>query len=199
MTNNFKKIIKLANKFEIKFKYAQMGIDLDLNSDVKIEKGAMEVVSNKLNEIQKEGEIALKEKLNDETAYNLLIANRVARDGEEAHMTVINSKELSTIVKEIKERNKEENKYNGTTKEIESAIKKDILHKAKQNFDSNLENKGLGKASKDNSEAYFMVISWDAGNNIRKEFGLDPKDFHITVGFNPSDVHGMSKGISSLI
>ncbi|KAF8652873.1 hypothetical protein AX16_004094 [Volvariella volvacea WC 439] len=44
---------------------------------------------------------------------------------------------------------------------------------------------------------YFVVIIWAAGQTIRKQFGLPPKDFHITL--STQDDHNISKGIDSLL
>jgi atypical dual specificity phosphatase len=43
----------------------------------------------------------------------------------------------------------------------------------------------------------FMVIIWAAGQHLRKQFGLPPKHFHITL--STQDNHDMDKGIDSLL
>ncbi|KAF8634976.1 hypothetical protein AX15_000699 [Amanita polypyramis BW_CC] len=43
---------------------------------------------------------------------------------------------------------------------------------------------------------FYIVIIWAAGQQLRKQFGLPPKHFHITLSSN--DNHDMDKGIDSL-
>ncbi|KAG6874366.1 hypothetical protein C0995_015102 [Termitomyces sp. Mi166 len=54
-----------------------------------------------------------------------------------------------------------------------------------------------GVGGKPKEEVYFVVIIWAAGQQIRKQFGLPPKNFHITLSTN--DNHNMDKGIDSLL
>lgn len=44
---------------------------------------------------------------------------------------------------------------------------------------------------------YFVVIVWAAGQQLRRQLGLPPKQFHITLSAN--DDHDMDKGIDSLL
>ncbi|KAF8195092.1 ATP dependent DNA ligase [Pholiota molesta] len=54
---------------------------------------------------------------------------------------------------------------------------------------------GLG--GKPHAGAYWVVIIWAAGQQIRKQLGLPPKHFHITL--SAADVHDVDKGIESLL
>ncbi|KAG6841574.1 hypothetical protein C0991_009609 [Blastosporella zonata] len=47
-----------------------------------------------------------------------------------------------------------------------------------------------------NEEVYYAVIIWAAGQQTRKQLGLPPKNFHITLSSH--DNHSMDKGIDSL-
>jgi len=58
---------------------------------------------------------------------------------------------------------------------------------------------GIGRASDGSNEAYFEVIDWPEAQQWRGEQGLGPKDFHVTVGFKGSDVHGVPKDRSTII
>ncbi|TFK21556.1 ATP dependent DNA ligase [Coprinopsis marcescibilis] len=53
---------------------------------------------------------------------------------------------------------------------------------------------GLG-GNRDSSVIYIVVI-WAAGQQLRKQLGLPPKHFHITL--SPKDDHDMDKGVKSL-
>ncbi|KAG2177601.1 hypothetical protein INT44_008113 [Umbelopsis vinacea] len=61
-------------------------------------------------------------------------------------------------------------------------------------------NLGLGMV-KDNAtstRSWYCSISWDGGQQIRSEYGLPPKDFHLTLGFDVKD-HHVHKGPSTLV
>lgn len=58
---------------------------------------------------------------------------------------------------------------------------------------------GLGTVKKDSNEVYFKVLEWQSANEFRQKLGLQPKDFHITVGFSINDIHNVSKDKSTLI
>ncbi|KAF9055798.1 ATP dependent DNA ligase [Panaeolus papilionaceus] len=55
----------------------------------------------------------------------------------------------------------------------------------------------LGLGGLPNSEVYWIVVIWAAGQQVRKRLGLPPKDFHITL--SAKDVHEVHKGIKSLL
>lgn len=54
---------------------------------------------------------------------------------------------------------------------------------------------GLGAIERQGNKTYFVVIRSDELQNIRKAFGLDDIDFHITLGFRYKDVHGLRKNV----
>ena len=58
---------------------------------------------------------------------------------------------------------------------------------------------GLGKVERDDKKTYFVVAQSHDGQLIRQRFLLKNKDFHITLGFNPSDIYGVKKNSSTLI
>jgi hypothetical protein len=63
------------------------------------------------------------------------------------------------------------------------------------------EHMGIGMhASERRGLAVFCVISWPALQVLRQErFGLPLIDTHITLGFAGHDVHGVAKGLSTLV
>lgn len=58
---------------------------------------------------------------------------------------------------------------------------------------------GLGRASQGEKSTYFVVASSNDGQFLRQKLLLNEKDFHVTLGFKPQDVYGVSKGKDSLI
>jgi atypical dual specificity phosphatase len=104
------------------------------------------------------------------------INNRVKRDGEHHHITLIQKNEL------------------------ESKVMIDLLETIKTcKYYSKMFNIGIGRATKGNEEVYYQIIYWPIGNEIRRELNLPPKDFHVTLGFKNKDIHGINKGYSTLI
>ncbi|KAF9535609.1 ATP dependent DNA ligase [Crepidotus variabilis] len=55
----------------------------------------------------------------------------------------------------------------------------------------------LGLGSQSHTGVYWAVVIWAAGQQIRKQLGLQPKHFHITL--TSSDIHDIAKGINSLL
>ncbi|KAG6811463.1 hypothetical protein H0H92_007286 [Tricholoma furcatifolium] len=54
-----------------------------------------------------------------------------------------------------------------------------------------------GIGGKRDAEVFYAVIIWAAGQQVRKQYGFPPKNFHITLSTN--DDHAMDKGIDSLL
>jgi len=58
---------------------------------------------------------------------------------------------------------------------------------------------GLGRVEKDNKATYFVVAQSPQAQYFRQKLSLSAKDFHVTLGFNPSDIYGVKKDETSLI
>ncbi|ARP06438.1 hypothetical protein K08M3_49280 [Vibrio alginolyticus] len=58
---------------------------------------------------------------------------------------------------------------------------------------------GLGRVIKDEQRCYYAVASSAAIAHLRESLGLPVKDLHITLGFTQYDIHGVDKGITTLI
>lgn len=54
---------------------------------------------------------------------------------------------------------------------------------------------GLGTSEKSGNIAYYIVCKSELLDGGRNNFNLDPKDFHITLGFKDRDVHGVRKNL----
>ena len=62
-----------------------------------------------------------------------------------------------------------------------------------------LQIKGLGTASKEDSRCWYLVVEWPAATAWRAQCRLPPHDFHITVGFLGADIHGVTKDVTTLV
>ncbi|WDE03247.1 hypothetical protein SG34_017805 [Thalassomonas viridans] len=58
---------------------------------------------------------------------------------------------------------------------------------------------GLGRVSAGKKSSYYVVARSQDGQFFRQKHLLPAKDFHVTLGFNPQDVHGVSKGMETLL
>lgn len=64
---------------------------------------------------------------------------------------------------------------------------------------------GLGKVEQqadkeqDAKATYFIVAKSAQAQFHRQTLALKPKDFHVTLGFKPSDIYGVRKGVDTLI
>jgi hypothetical protein len=117
----------------------------------------------------------LAEKFND---YRVLQA---ARDHQLFHLTLLSPREYQLADKVI----------------IEQLLAPDFNHTLSSQINVTL--LGLGKVVQDNKTTFFVVAQSADAQLIRQRFILSAKDFHITLGFNPSDVYGVNKGRSTLI
>ena len=105
------------------------------------------------------------------------INNQIKRDGNHHHITLLRKNELPSsydmdlLIESIKNR-----KYYNTILPI-----------------------GIGKIRKGNEEAYYQIVYWPIGNEIRRELNLSSKDFHVTLGFKNKDIHNVNKGFTTLV
>ena len=129
----------------------------------------------------------------DENA-DKLINNKLQRDCKEWHITIITAKEFNNIVKQFVE------KHRVTKREAESAARISIIERFNNEIKSNPKELGVGKVEVGENVAYFVVIEWEEVQEFRKSFGLDEKDFHVTLGFGEDgDIHDVPKGKDSLV
>jgi len=108
-------------------------------------------------------------------------ANQAARDHQTFHMTLLSPKEYQLADKAL----------------IEKLLSPDF----NSNFSSQLSVTllGLGKVEQDNKKTFFVVSQSNDAQLIRQRFLLPNKDFHVTLGFNPSDIYGVKKDATTLL
>lgn len=96
--------------------------------------------------------------------------NQALRDYHTFHITLVNPYELQTLNKDI---------------EFGEKLSVSLL--------------GLGRVEKDDKATYFVVAKSPQAQFFRQKLTLKSKDFHVTLGFKPQDVFGVSKNETSLI
>lgn len=117
----------------------------------------------------------LKEILGEED-FEIFTQNQKMRDHGHYHITVINVMDCNRLSKEMGMAN--------FVKSIELAFEYSV---------EDLELLGVGKASKNDNTAYFIVCQSDSLDAVRTRFNLPKQDFHVTLGFNAKDVFGVPK------
>lgn len=63
---------------------------------------------------------------------------------------------------------------------------------------SDIEMLGIGSIFKNEKITYYIVCKSETINNIRKSYGLESKDLHITIGFYGSDLFHDRKNICNI-
>ncbi|WP_281558680.1 hypothetical protein [Thalassomonas sp. RHCl1] len=111
----------------------------------------------------------LKQELADDFA--LFRQNQGKRDHFSFHMTLINPYEYQNL--EI------------SPEQIKQPLTVQLL--------------GLGRVSAGKKTTYYVVAQSADGQFFRQKQLLPPKDFHVTLGFDPQDVYGVSKGVETLL
>lgn len=120
----------------------------------------------------------LREIVDTQADYDKLIQNQKSRDGNKYHITVFSVAEVDQLIKKYG--------FEDSTKIFDEVNKLKL---------DDVKLQGIGKAEKAGSIAYFIIASSMTLNYIREKYGLSPKDLHVTLGFNPKDVHGVSKNV----
>jgi len=106
-----------------------------------------------------------------EEQYAIYRRYQAVRDQQTFHITLVNPYEYQTI--------------NKTQLKLPKQFRV-VLH-------------GLGLVENDEQKSYFVVASSADGQFIRQNLLLKNKDFHVTLGFFPDDIYGVSKGQDTLI
>jgi len=112
--------------------------------------------------------------------FETLISNQARRDRREGseythHITVISVMEYNQLMK---------NDPKDFQERINTIKSLDI---------EDLDFEGVGKAERDGNIAYFVVVESPILDEFRSSLGLEPKDFHVTLGFDKKDVFGVRK------
>lgn len=107
-------------------------------------------------------------------SYEEYVKNQQDRDRNHYHCTLFNVAETNSILKNINNVN--------TLNQIITDLEFDDFKML-----------GLGSAQRNENKAYFIVCRSELLQAVRKRFGFEDKDLHITLGFKWKDVHGVPK------
>lgn len=113
--------------------------------------------------------------------FNHYRALQASRDHQLFHLTILSPREYQLADKAL----------------VDKLLTPDVSHSFSSQLNVTLF--GLGKVTQENSTTFFVVAQSADAQLIRQRFILSAKDFHITLGFNPSDIYGVNKGLSTLI
>ena len=116
--------------------------------------------------------------VDNDDKYNTLVANQIRRDKREGyshHITVLSVMEYNKLSLSM-------------GSEFQNRL--DIIFSLDL---TDLELEGVGKAEGAGNITYFIVVNSPTLDEIRLSLGLEPKDFHITIGFDKKDVFGVRK------
>ena len=97
--------------------------------------------------------------------------NQSVRDHNIFHLTLVNPYEYQTL--------------NKSTINLNQAFTVSLL--------------GLATVSMEGKTTYYVVAQSSEAQFFRQQLILQPKDFHVTLGFNPQDIYGVGKGRATLI
>ena len=148
------------------------------DNKLKFARGSIFLVGNEINFIATKWKSLLKDSV-PKTFFD----NREKRDGEQFHMTVIGKRQLCDL----------------KSKEISV---EDILTAVRDVNLNSFVDVGLGKARDEEGNcSWFVIVSFEGIRSALRPFLNDskPVNFHITLAFNPVDVHSTSKDLNSLI
>ena len=127
------------------------------------------------------------------------INNRIQRDGHDVyHVTIISPPETRQIIQNIRTemglsggKAKKEAKRTLLERAASLAVSEFNIGETKS-----VEGPGDGSVGVEGepSVAFFKIVDWPEVQTLRAEYGLPPKDLHITLGIGDNgDVHGVEK------
>lgn len=105
--------------------------------------------------------------------FGQVVEKKQLRDGDEYHITVMYGHELDQV--------------------------SDHMMKSMIGSSINFQKIGIGKTSRGANAAYYSIVESEELTQLRLLAHLPVKDFHVTLGFDGNDIHGVPKDISTLI
>ena len=123
--------------------------------------------------------VDLAQRLGDE--YASYRALQSARDHQQFHITLISSSEYQLADKFL------------LTKVVFGTMDDHISTQV------NVTLLGLGEVKSEDKKTFFVVAQSHDAQFIRQQLLLNNKDFHVTLGFSPSDIYGVKKDRTTLV
>ena len=124
---------------------------------------------------------------------------RTKRDGDHFHLTLVSKMEVD----QVKDKKSIDDLLIKARKDlkISGKISQNNHSSTSSNTSLHFISLGMGKANAHQSTTYFAVLLWPELLKYRRGLKLSTDDYHphITLGFHPSDVHGVNKSMSSLL
>ena len=108
-------------------------------------------------------------------------ALQAARDHQTFHLTLLSPKEYQLADKTL----------------VEKLLAPDFNNTFSSQLNVTL--LGLGKVEQDGKKTFFVVAQSSDAQLIRQRFLLTAKDFHVTLGFDPSDIYNVKKDRTTLL
>ena len=106
--------------------------------------------------------------------YTVFTTNQQLRDDGNYHLTIIDPREYEQLILPVT-----------LAEGLDGRLRFRII--------------GLGQQASGGNVAYYCVVDSTDAQLFRRGCGLGSKDLHITLGFNPKDIHDQAKGPDTLI
>jgi hypothetical protein len=113
-----------------------------------------------------------------------LLFTQMSRGKDEFHITLIGPQDIKKIDSKTRKVIDKESK---TWKNSPDFVEPKVV--------------GVGRASNELGDiVFYLIIDWEWGQSIRKSYGLDRKDFHITLMWSgENDIRDVDKGLDTLL
>ena len=111
------------------------------------------------------------------------VAHRQKRDGSHHHITILSRKEMETLAIQRNE------------KKVSKAFLTEIIESIEKHVQNDWRVVGLGRVQEEENETLFLVLDWESMNHWKTKI-MNMKErsyFHITLGFQVKDIHGVPK------
>ncbi|PCH94566.1 MAG: hypothetical protein COB83_11235 [Gammaproteobacteria bacterium] len=115
------------------------------------------------------------------TDFQHFRALQAARDHQTFHLTILSPLEYQLADKTL----------------VEKLLAPDFNNTFSSQLNVTLQ--GLGKVEQDDKKTFFVVAQSSDAQLIRQRFLLTAKDFHVTLGFDPSDIYNVKKDHTTLL
>mmetsp|Transcript_51518 Transcript_51518/g.130947 ORF Transcript_51518/g.130947 Transcript_51518/m.130947 type:complete len:1157 (-) Transcript_51518:39-3509(-) len=126
---------------------------------------------------------------------------RCKRDGDGFHITAFSKQDLQLIARGLREGSLQllQDVKTPDPEDLPSVAEYVVQSISRRPGSLTWIDVGEGRVSNEDGESAFRVVMWPAAAAARSDLGLAAQDFHISLGFRSSDLHGKCKGLPSLV